>query len=140
MAQKEQPIKIHRLHGFKARLIGRTAEMNHLTEAARKLKEGSGAVFSIYGPAGTGKSRLMQEFKASLDLEKIQWLEGHAYPHSQNIPYFPLIDLLNRSFKIEEGDPPEQVKEKIESGLSSLVGESTHFIPYIGSLYSIKLS
>jgi class 3 adenylate cyclase/tetratricopeptide (TPR) repeat protein len=138
IAQKEQPIKIHRLHGFQADLIGRTVEMNQLADAARKLKAGSGAVFSIYGPAGTGKSRLVTEFKESLNLDEIQWLEGHAYPHSQNIPYYPLIDLLNRSLQIEEGDSPERLKEKIESGISSLVGENTHFIPYIGSLYSLS--
>jgi tetratricopeptide (TPR) repeat protein len=138
IAQKEQPIKIHRLHGFQADLIGRTVEMNQLAEAARKLKEGSGAVFSIFGPAGTGKSRLVKEFKESLNLEEVQWLEGHAYPHSQNIPYFPLIDLLNHSLQIEEGDPPELVKEKIESGISVLVDDKVDFIPYIGSLYSLS--
>jgi class 3 adenylate cyclase/tetratricopeptide (TPR) repeat protein len=138
VAQKEQPIKLHRLHGFQAELIGRKVEMSQLTEAARKLKQGRGAVFSIYGPAGTGKSRLIQEFKDTLNLDEIQWLEGHAYPHSQNIPYFPLIDLLNRALQIEEGDSPERIKEKIESGISALVGENTHFIPYIGSLYSLS--
>ena len=138
IAQKEQPIKIHRLHGFQADLIGRTVEMNQLADAARRLKAGNGAVLSIYGPAGTGKSRLVKEFKESLNLDEIQWLEGHAYPHSQNIPYSPLIDLLNRSLQIEEGDPPERVKEKIESGISSLVGADTNFIPYIGSLYSLN--
>jgi len=138
LTQKEQPIKLHRLHGFQAELIGRKVEMNQLTDAARKLKEGNGKVFSIYGPAGTGKSRLIQEFKTSLNLEEIQWLEGHAYPYSQNIPYSPLIDLLNRSLQIEEGDSPERVKEKIEKGISSLVGENTNFIPYIGSLYSLN--
>jgi len=137
LAQKEQPIKLHRLHGVQAELIGRKVEMSQLTDAVRKLKEGSGAVFSIYGSAGTGKSRLVQEFKASLNLEEIQWLEGHAYPHSQNTPYYPLIDLLNRSLQIEEGDSPERIKEKIESGIASLVGENTHFIPYIASLYSL---
>ncbi|UCF82148.1 MAG: AAA family ATPase [Desulfobacteraceae bacterium] len=138
IAQKEQPIKIHRLHGFQADLIGRKVEMNQLVEAAWKLKAGRGAVFSIYGPAGTGKSRLIKEFKETLNLDEIQWLEGHAYPHSQNIPYFPLIDLLNRSLQIDEGDPPERVKEKTEYGISSLVGESPNFIPYIGSLYSVS--
>jgi class 3 adenylate cyclase/tetratricopeptide (TPR) repeat protein len=138
LAQKEQPIKLHRLHGFQAALIGRKVEMSQLTDAARKLKEGTGAVFSIYGPAGTGKSRLIQEFKASLNPEEIQWLEGHAYPYSQNIPYFPLIDLLNRALQIEESDSPARIKEKIESGISVLVGENTHFIPYIGSLYSLS--
>ena len=138
IAQKEQPIKVHRLHGFQADLIGRRVEMNQLMDAARMLMEGSGGVFSIYGPAGTGKSRLINEFRESLNLDEIQWLEGHAYPHSQNIPYYPLIDLLNRSIQIEEGDSPQRVKKKIETGISSLVGENSEFIPYIGSLYSLS--
>jgi tetratricopeptide (TPR) repeat protein len=138
IAQKEQPIKIHRLHGFQAELIGRTVEMNQLSDAVKKLKEGNGSIFSIYGTAGTGKSRLVKEFKESLNLDEIQWLEGHAYPHSQNIPYFPLIDLLNRSLQIEEGDPPERIKEKVESGISVLVDDKVDFIPYIGSLYSLS--
>ena len=59
------------------------------------------------------RARLVEEFKATLDLEEIQWLEGHAYAYAQNIPYFPVIDLLNRAFQIEEGDPPEKVREKL---------------------------
>jgi hypothetical protein len=63
-------------------------------EAVENLRKGRGRVFSICGDAGTGKSRLVEEFKSSLDLKGIQWVEGHAY--AQNIPCFPLIDLLNR--------------------------------------------
>ena len=110
LAPKEQPIKIHRLHGLKADLIGRTVEMNQLSDAVHKLKEGTGSVFSICGTAGTGKSRLVHEFKVSLNLKKIQWLEGHAYPHNQNIPYAPLINLLSRSLQIKEGDPSVEIR------------------------------
>jgi len=87
---------------------------------------------------GTGKSRLVDEFKATLDLKEIQWLEGHAYAYSQNIPYFPLIDLLNGVFHIEEGDPPEKVKEKAESEIKHLVGREEDVVPYVGSLYSLS--
>jgi class 3 adenylate cyclase/tetratricopeptide (TPR) repeat protein len=138
LAPKEHPIKIHRLHGFKAELIGRPVEMKQLADAARKLKGGTGAVFSIYGNAGTGKSRLIQEFKSSLNLEETQWLEGQAYPYSQNIPYFPLINLLNRSLQIEEGTPPEEIREKVEAGLGILIGENQNLIPYVGSLFSLS--
>ena len=138
IAQKEQPIKLHRLHGFKADLIGRKAEMNLLSAAVQKLTQGTGAVFSIYGTAGTGKSRLVQEFKGSLSLEEIQWLEGHAYPYSQNIPYSPLINLLSRSLQIEEGDPPDEIRKKVEAGLENLIGENQGLIPYVGSLFSLS--
>ena len=29
------------------------------------------------------------------------------------MPYFPFIDLLSRALQIEEGDPPEKVRQKI---------------------------
>ena len=138
LSPREEPSKIHRLHGLRAKLIGRKAEMAQLGEAVERLREGRGTVFSICGDAGTGKSRVVEEFKASLDLQEIQWREGHAYAYSQNIPYFPLIDLLNRAWQIEEGDPPERIREKVESVLQDLIGKQEDVVPYIGSLYALS--
>jgi class 3 adenylate cyclase len=139
LAPKEKPIKIHGIRGLRAELIGRKVEMNQLADALQQLtKDKRGAVISIVGPAGTGKSRLVEEFRTTLNLEEIQWLEGHAYPYSQNIPYYPLINLLSRALQIEEGDPLEKVREKIETGVSGLIGEQSDLIPYIGSLFSLQ--
>ena len=138
LSAKMQPRKIHRLHGLRAELIGRKAEMAQLSEAVDNLKQGKGAVFSIIGTAGTGKSRLVEEFKATLNLEETQWREGHAFPYAQNIPYIPLIDLISKAIQIDEGDSPETVKEKLESGLEVLIGENQGVAPYIGSLYALE--
>jgi class 3 adenylate cyclase len=81
---KKQPLKIHRLHGLMAELVGRKVEMGQLSDAVERLKQGSGAIFLIAGPAGTGISKLVKEFKEGLNLAEIQWLEGHAYPYTQN--------------------------------------------------------
>jgi len=138
LSPKEQPSTTHRYHGLRADLIGREVELAQLRESAEKLREGKGSVFAICGETGIGKTRLVEEFKGALDLNEIQWLDGQAYAYSQNIPYFPLIDLLNRGFQIKEGDSPEKVKEKIESGVESLVGKREDVIPYLGSLYSLS--
>jgi class 3 adenylate cyclase len=138
ISPKERPVTIHGLSGLKAELIGRKAELAQLTEAVENLRKGRGRIFSICGDAGTGKSRLIEEFKSSLNLEDIQWIEGHSYAYSQNIPYFPLIDLLNRVLKIEEGDPPAKVKGKVESGIERLVGKKESIVPFVGSLYSLR--
>ncbi|MCX5852734.1 MAG: AAA family ATPase, partial [Deltaproteobacteria bacterium] len=135
---KEAPSKTHRLSGLRAELVGRKAEMTQLKEAVENLKQGKASIFSIVGDAGTGKSRLIEEFRASLDINTIQWREGHAYAYSQNIPYFPLIDLLDRAWQIKEGDPSDQVKLKIETGAKSIIGERQDLIPYVGSLYSLS--
>ncbi len=138
LSQRDKPVTIHRLSGMRAELVGRNVEMAELSEAVDNLRQGKGRIFSICGAAGTGKSRLVEEFKAGLDLERIQWIEGHAYAYSQNIPYFPLVDLLNRLLHIEENDPPEKVREKVESGLQSLVGKQEDIVPYVGGLYSLS--
>jgi class 3 adenylate cyclase/tetratricopeptide (TPR) repeat protein len=138
LSAKERPITVHRPSGLRAELIGRKAELVELEEAVRRLREGKGTIISICGDAGTGKSRLAEEFRATLDQEEILWLEGHAYAYSQNIPYFPLIDLLSRAWAVEEGDPPERVREKVESNLDRLMGKSQDIVPYIGGLYALR--
>jgi class 3 adenylate cyclase/tetratricopeptide (TPR) repeat protein len=138
LSPKEDPTKTHRLTGLRAELIGRKVEMAQLQEAVANLGQGKGTIFSIVGDAGTGKSRLIEDFKATINLEEIQWREGHAYAYSQNIPYFPLIDLLSRAWQITEGDSPEQVRKKVETGAGFLFGDRNDLIPYLGSLYSIK--
>ena len=41
--------------------------MDQLKEAVDNLKQGKASIFSIVGDAGTGKSRLIEEFRKSLD-------------------------------------------------------------------------
>lgn len=137
VSPKEVPAATHRTSGLRAELIGRKAEMALLREALDGLRAGRGKIFSICGDAGTGKSRLVEEFKKAVDLEEIGWLEGRAYAYAQNIPYFPLIDFLNKVFQIKEGDPPQKVRDKLESGIEHLMGAREDVAPYIGSLYSI---
>ncbi len=138
LSPKEQPSTTRRHDGLRAELVGREVELSQLGEAAQMLREGKGSIFSICGETGTGKTRLVEELKATLDLKEIQWLDGQAYAYSQNTPYSPLIDLFNRGFQIKEGDPPEKVRENVESVIESLVGKRDDIIPYVGSLYALS--
>jgi len=137
LSSREEPTKTHRISGLRAELIGRDVEMAQLQEALQNLKQGKGSIFSIVGDAGTGKSRLIQEFRATLSSQDIQWREGHCYAYAQNIPYFPLIDLLSRAWRIEEGDSSEIVRKKVEAGIRNLLGNEEGVIPYLGTLYSL---
>ena len=136
LSQKERPVTTHRLSGLRANLIGRKGEMAELVDAVEGLRSGKGRIFSICGDAGTGKSRLVEDFKTTLDPEEIQWIEGHAYAYAQNIPYFPLINFLNGVFHIEEGDSSEKIREKVESGIRGLIGKSTEMVPYV-AIYTL---
>ena len=133
-----EPKKLHRLHGLRAELIGRSIEMQVLREAAESLEQEKGSVVSLCGTAGTGKSRLVHEFKKTIDFDKFQWFDGNAYPYTQNTPYYPLIDLLTKAFGIDESDGAEAIKQKIESSIKGLLGEETEIVAYIGGLFSIE--
>jgi predicted ATPase/class 3 adenylate cyclase len=138
LSVKERPSTTPRHRGLRADMIGREMELVQLKEAAANLKNGTGSIFFIYGDSGTGKTRLIEEFKSSLGSEDIQWFEGQAYAYSQNTPYFPLIDLFNRVFEIKDDDPQEKVKERVESGVRYLTDKAEDIIPYVGSLYSLS--
>lgn len=133
----DRPRKIHRFYGLRSALIGRDVELAFINKANSNLQQGIGTIFAIYGSAGTGKSRLVEEFKNALDLNKVQWLSGHAYSFSQNVPYFPLINLLNNALNIEENDPPKKVRKKIELLIRNLVPNEETIVPYIGRLYNL---
>ena len=130
------PKKTHRFHGLRADLIGRIPELELLREALDRVRSGKGCIVSLCGNAGTGKSRLVEDFKSALTPEDANWREGHCYPYARNITYFPLIDLISRTLGIEENDPPELVREKIESGLE-FVENKDDVVPYVGSLYNL---
>ena len=134
---KKKSFKTDRLRGLQATLTGRDKEMVTLATAVERLKQGIGSIITLYGDAGTGKSRLKKELRDSLELDEIQWREGHAYSYTQNMPYYPLIDLLTHAFQIDEGDPPEGIRGKVEAGVNYLLGVDNIYTPYIGSLFSL---
>jgi class 3 adenylate cyclase/tetratricopeptide (TPR) repeat protein len=136
LAEVHEPEE-QRLQGVQAELIGREAQMALLTDAVDKLKSGQGTIVSVVGNAGTGKSRLIREFKATLNLKEIQWREGHAYPYTQNRPYYPLINLMTHAFAIQDGDGPDTIREKVAEGMKALLWNRPEIIPYVGSLFAL---
>ncbi len=138
LAARKSPVKVHRLAGLRADLIGRDAELEQLRDAAACLNAGKGAIIAICGEAGTGKSRLVQEFRRGLRDDTTQWHEAHCYAYSQNIPYAPLIDLLSRAWRISEDDPPAEVRRKIEENIGRLLGDGRETISYLGGLFGLE--
>jgi tetratricopeptide (TPR) repeat protein len=133
------PSKVHRLYGLQSKMIGRDVEMRILEDAVERLIEGKGSLITICGTAGTGKSRLIYEFRKKISHQKqINWYDASAFPYTENTSYWPLIDLLRKTFRVEEYDTHQQVREKIESGVKLILGKETKAIPYIGSLFSLE--
>ena len=138
LAKREHPEQVGHLHGVRADFIGRRTEIAQLSNAFEQVKAGQGVAITIFGNAGTGKSRLVEEFKTNLNSKEIQWLEGFAYAHRQHMPYAPFIDLLAHTFGVEEGDSSDTIRNKLETALAPLLEEHQRLLPYLGSLFSLS--
>jgi class 3 adenylate cyclase/tetratricopeptide (TPR) repeat protein len=132
---EKKPDKIRRLQGLRSRLIGRDAEIRALREAMAAVTRGRGCCVFLEGEAGTGKSRLIYEFKKTLAHADIQWLQGNAYAYTQGMPYSPLIELLGRAVDLRGDDSEAAVRQKLAQILRPIEGEDGTIIRILERLF-----
>ena len=82
--------------------IGRAGELALLRDAIESLHAGRGAVLSVVGDSGVGKSRLLREAIASLPEDRIVSLR--AEPYGANAPFRLARDPLRRLLGVDASD------------------------------------
>src|SRR4029077_13067020 len=93
-------------------LVGREAELELLENTFnRALRDGRAHLFTIYGEAGVGKSRLTREFLDSV--ERASVLVGRALPYGGAVTYWPLGEMVKAAAGISDDDPLEEAFEKL---------------------------
>jgi class 3 adenylate cyclase len=81
-----------RSHG--ARFVGRGAELALLRDGwGRAVAGGRCELVTITGEAGVGKSRLVTEFVASLDVRVVR---GRCLSYGEGITYFPVVEVIKQ--------------------------------------------
>ena len=138
LERREHPIKTRRFSGRRATLVGRTKELTRLKPVEERIADGRVSAVFLCGEAGTGKSRLIEEYRKLHEADTVVWSEGHAHDFAHGIPYHPIVDLLGRAWGIQGDDPPDRVRAKIESQLAELRVEPGESIPYLLSLYALE--
>ena len=120
-------------------LVGRERELSLLHDCLTRAKAGRGQVVGIGGEPGIGKSRLLYEFRKTLEEERIIWLEGHCVAQGQNTPYLPILEILRTNFQIEDGDTSLQLREKLRRGIRHLDASLEGFLPYLDELFGLPV-
>ncbi|HUF92344.1 MAG TPA: adenylate/guanylate cyclase domain-containing protein [Candidatus Limnocylindria bacterium] len=103
-----------------SRMLGRSAELATLQEAALRTALGRGQVVTIAGDPGIGKSRLLWEFAHSPATQGWRALEANGVSYGAATPYLPLRELLTAYFEIDDADEPRRVREKVTGTLVAL--------------------
>lgn len=102
------------------KLIGRKKESSLFQEHIQKLlKDKTGGFLLIRGESGIGKTRLLNEFKYQIQLNKVNFFSG-KFSYEGGTPYQPIKEILRQIFPLF---PSESVK-KYSWILQKLIPES----------------
>jgi class 3 adenylate cyclase/tetratricopeptide (TPR) repeat protein len=111
--------------GLRSIMVGRDRELDTLvTLLDEAVETGRPRLVAVYGPAGIGKSRLLQEFlrMASSTHEEMGVLRGRCLAAGQGITYWALGEILRTATGIGLGDPMEVAGGKLRRGVREILG------------------
>src|SRR5205823_13708904 len=98
----------------RAPLIGRESELDLMTNTFdRTVRDRRAHLFTIYGEAGVGKSRLAREFVDGLEGATV--LVGRCLPYGEGVTYWPLAEMVKASAGITDDDPLDEAHEKLRA-------------------------
>jgi class 3 adenylate cyclase/tetratricopeptide (TPR) repeat protein len=139
---KSRPLVVHRVRGRAARTpfeaaqrrglsayTGREREHARLDQALNDARAGRGRLIAVVGQPGLGKSRLLHEFRASIQDERTLVLEGRCRSYGSPAPYQPFLDALRSAFGIRDDDAPAQLQAKVVEGVRTLGGPAAENLP-----------
>ena len=140
---KSTPVAAFRLVGRKrswgARrdnvFVGREQELQTVDAALAGLSEGRGAVVSVSGEPGVGKSRLTAEVKRRAQDRGALWLTTRCLSYGAGIAYWPVAELFRRVAGVAPEDRPEVALARLEEATTELGGDAV--LPYFARMLGL---
>jgi class 3 adenylate cyclase/tetratricopeptide (TPR) repeat protein len=115
------------------RFVGRERELEQMRRALEQSMAGHGQIVAVVADAGTGKSRLFYEFKATLP-PAVKVVEAHAVSHGKASAWLPVLEMLRGYFVIQDSDDASTRREKVRAVLDPTLHDSE---PYLFGLLGI---
>ena len=109
-------LDVSRAHGL-SRFVGRADEMAVLETALARVHDGQAQVVGVVADAGTGKSRLCEEFADRCRDRAIAIRAGRGVAHGRFLAFHPLIELLQEVFGVSDRESPREAQQKIAGTL-----------------------
>jgi class 3 adenylate cyclase/predicted ATPase len=119
------------------KFVGRNRELAEMKRALELATSGHGQLIAVVAEAGTGKSRLFYEFKATLPAE-CKLLEAYSVSHGKASAWLPVLELLRGYFGIQDADDATARREKVRTALAALDPVLSDALPYVCGLLAIQ--
>ncbi len=96
-------------------MVGRERPLRMLLDAFEaSATDAACHLFTILGPAGIGKSRLVREFVSTL-AGRAQVLSGRCLSYGEGITFWPIAEMAIQAAGISEDDPPERARAELRA-------------------------
>ncbi len=133
MKGKRDPVQAYRLVGIRpqsgsgrglaalgltAPMVGRDSELSQMRSAFDQAVRGHAQVVRVFGEAGCGKTRLVEEFLSRLDREVV--LRRAACSPLGDQTFGALASLVRDGLAIAHDDPVDTIQKKLIDGLAAI--------------------
>jgi class 3 adenylate cyclase/tetratricopeptide (TPR) repeat protein len=94
-------------------MVGRERQLGLLLQAFDGAEaDRTCHLFTVLGPAGVGKSRLVAEFLERLG-DRAGALRGRCLPYGDGITYFPVVEIVKEAAGLADFDAPDVIESKV---------------------------
>ena len=105
----------------RAPLVGRERELALLDLTfARAREESRAGLLTVFGPAGIGKSRLVEEWTARGGHTA---LVGRCLPYGEGVNFWPITEMLHAAASVVASDTRDEVTAKIRAAVLAAFGD-----------------
>jgi class 3 adenylate cyclase/tetratricopeptide (TPR) repeat protein len=104
--------------------VGRDSELGVLVDAfERTVREGTIQLVTVIGEPGVGKSRLLHEFRETIDARSdlVWWRQGRCLPYGEGITFWALSEIVKAHAGILESASESDAVTKLRAAVKSLV-------------------
>ena len=118
-------------------LVGREEELDLLRRRWKQAARGEGQLIQIVGEPGIGKSRLVEEFRATLGETPHTFVELSSSQLLQNTPLHPIAEWGRQRFGVDE--PADRRLADLENTLGLIGLDPTEYAPLLAPLVDVPL-
>jgi class 3 adenylate cyclase/tetratricopeptide (TPR) repeat protein len=137
-----RPGKSRGMAGLRASIVGREQELARLEEVALDLTARRGAVVTVVGEAGIGKSRLISEWRARCRTAalRIRWLDGRCFGHTATRAYGPFLDLFRNYAEIRDEDAEVQAVSRMHQVVERMFPDNVEAHAIFANMLAMRAS
>ena len=117
------PAQARGVEGLQAPLVGRDRELRLLLDTfTRSSTDRRSHLFTLAGPAGIGKSRLVSEALSALARTGAHLMRGRCLPYGRGVTYWPLMEMVMSDTGITRADEADAALARLERRLEETLG------------------